>query len=180
MNSSYHRSFTGQSALDVLREKLRTLREYKGEHPELVKPTLPEGLDTYLERFETGSYKHWVVSNSIREERKTFRKSMKDYNKKMLEAEAKDSPGVAEKLEAIQEIIAKLEEIERSLLEKGAKTFEELHPEYRQTPSGNPLVYTSNQLPTTVSEKKAPYEYVFSFQKANDVTKARRDAYIEL
>ena len=166
--------------MDVLREKLRTLREYKGENPVLVKPALPEGLDTYLERFEAGSYKHWVVSDSIKKERKTFRKSMKEYNKQMLEAEVKDSPGVAEKLEAIQEIIAQLEEIERSLLEKGAKTFEELHPEYRQTPSGNALVYTSSQPPATVSEKKAPYEYVFSFQKANDVTKARRDAYIEL
>jgi len=179
--ASYRQDFKGESALDLVREKLKVLRGYKGDAGSPVMPTLPDGIDTYLERFGVGTYQHWVISDHIQSKRKGLRREQRQFKKDL--SKAMDSTGKAEKLEAIQEIIATLEKIERTMLDKGAKRFEELHPDHRQTPGGdtyNTSFSFLQRVGTAPIVEKEQYKYDFGFQQANDLTTARRDAYIKL
>ena len=46
-----------------------------------------------------------------------------------MESKNNELEGLPKKKEAIREAITQLEEVEKALLAKGAKTFEELHPD---------------------------------------------------
>lgn len=178
LHATYRYNTKAESALDLVRQKLKVLREYKGEAVSAVKPMLPEGIDTYLERFEAGSYQHWVISDDIQTKQAEVRRGQRKFKRDL--SKAMDSTGKAEKMEAIQEIIATLEKIERTMLDKGAKRFEELQPDYSSTPDGDAYNTSFRRATTVPIAEKDAYEYNFGFQQANDLTTARRDAYVKL
>jgi hypothetical protein len=76
-----------------------------------------------------------------------------------------------EKVEAIAEIVSQLEEVEKALLEKGAKTFKELYPDI-ETPPG-PV--TSDE---DGGDQKA-YDFTFNITGTKDVTAPRQLMYLE-
>lgn len=180
LHATYRYGSKGESALDLVREKLKLLREYEGDGVSAAMPVLPEGIDTYLERFEAGSYQHWVVSDAIQTKQTEVRREQRKFKRDL--SKAMDSTGKAEKMEAIQEIIATLEKIERTMLDKGAKRFEELHPDHRETPSGDTYntSFGLHRRTTAPVVEKERYEYQFGFQQANDLTPARGAAYVKL
>ncbi|KAK1754894.1 Ankycorbin [Echria macrotheca] len=173
-------SYPGQSALDVVTEQLEALRGYKGEREAgpPTRPTLPEGIDTYLSRFQEGTYQYWAVCHDISATRSTYDKEVKSYEEQLAQPRAAQ-PGLAEKQEAIKRAISTMEKIETVMREKGAKTFSELYPDYKpQYPANNNYNYTRYGM--AESKKSVPYEYKFDFHSVTDVTKARHAAYLEL
>ncbi|RYP91396.1 hypothetical protein DL770_002441 [Monosporascus sp. CRB-9-2] len=176
----------GQSALDVVQESLAKLREYKGEktpfdsprpnygyHGSIRKtylepPKGPLGTCQFLEKFREGNYQHWLVSTDIEDKVGAYEKELDRFEKQKKKIE--QSKGLRKKKEAIRDAICQLEEVEKALKAKGAKTFKELHPEIEGPPA------------TTDDADKpaAPYDFDFIFKGANDITNKRRAAYIEL
>jgi ankyrin repeat protein len=131
LGKSYRsRHTTGSSLLDYVRTKLAALREYTGEP---VKATPPEPLDpddnAYLKEFAPGSYQHWRAKGILAEERKTFKNKEQEYLKALESANTME--GLEEKKAAIRELVEAFAKLESDLVKRGAKTFQELHPDVK-------------------------------------------------
>ncbi|RYO79042.1 hypothetical protein DL766_009476 [Monosporascus sp. MC13-8B] len=174
----------GQSALDVVQESLAKLREYRGEkipfylpHSNygygstrktyLEPPKGPFGTSEFLEKFREGTYQHWLVSTDIEDKIGAYKNELDRFEKQKETSE--QSKGLSKKKEAIRNAICQLEEVEKALKAKGAKTFRELHPDIEEPPTA-----------TDADKPAAPYDFDFNFKGANDITNKRRAAYIEL
>ncbi|KAK4239714.1 hypothetical protein C8A03DRAFT_32236 [Achaetomium macrosporum] len=170
----WYSRFTG-SALDLAQRQLEVLREsQRNNTTTLSSPELPEGTDSFLSNFEEGTYQHWIVSKDIDRVRKSYQLNLERHKKQ--KEEPNSAPGDKEKAAAIEEAIKTMETVKNALLAKGAKTKSEFDPQPQDhwQASGFP-----NPLRASAS-KKEPYHYTFSFRNVNDLTEARRDAYIKL
>ncbi|KAK3341505.1 hypothetical protein B0T25DRAFT_344013 [Lasiosphaeria hispida] len=173
MQYSWRSRDLAQSALDIVNGYIKALRGYKGESSRTARPQLREGLDSCLEGFETGTYQHWLVSHEIKKMRELHRKDTKRYEKD--QADLRNAPGVQEKAAAIEEALATMQNIKEVMVSKGAKTFDELYPEYRNTDP-----YRNYEPDSSDNKIIDPYTFVFRVHDTTDVTEARLPAYIEL
>ncbi|KAK0702836.1 hypothetical protein B0H67DRAFT_676136 [Lasiosphaeris hirsuta] len=162
----------GETALDVTRTHIENLRKYSGEMFSDVKPELQEGMDEYLASLDKGSYRYWLASDDVKARKEQHKEAVKNYEEKVKKFE--EMKGVAEKKEAIGEALAGMEKIEALLLEKGAKTFNELHPDIETHAAQNSYSHLKTD------EPKKPYKYPLAFHNTTDVTEKRRQAYEEL
>ena len=173
IQATWQPRFTGESALDIADNQLKALREHKGETVSL--PSLPEGMDIYLEKFKDGTYQHWAVSEEIKKRREQHQKALKQREKGDVDSD--NASGVEEKKAAIAEAIETMEKVKEALLAKGAKTFLEAYPEFKdriEDPSRN------RWRTRGVGEAEGSFEYAFAFHNVNDVTEARKEAYFKL
>lgn len=174
MQASWYSHFTGESALDVANKHLNALRAFKGDTTS--PPSLPEGIDIYIKKFKEGTYQHWLVSKAIDGLRKGHNKSVKQYEKtKTLPGH---NAGVKEKEAAIAEAIKTMEKVKEALVAKGAKTFLDLHPEFKDRME-TPRNHWSYRYGGT-NPADEPFKYTFSFHNVTDVTEARKEAYFKL
>ncbi|KAK3310531.1 uncharacterized protein B0T15DRAFT_481869 [Chaetomium strumarium] len=171
--SSYSR-FTG-STLDLAQRQLEILRDYqRNSAPTPSPPELPEGIDSFLGNFEEGTYQHWVVSENIERVRRSYQLNLRSYEKER--AASNSAPGEREKATAIEEAIKTVETVYKALLANGAKTMSEFDPRPKDQWQGSGIPNPHRAL----VQKTEPYNYTFTFQNVNDVTEARRNAYIKL
>ncbi|KAI0099086.1 ankyrin repeat protein [Nemania sp. FL0031] len=177
----------GETALDVVRKLLGDLRKYDGEratvmsevrvfgrnnYNSLSAPKEPRGTAEFLAKFTEGTYQHWLLSNRFSETLDGYKRDLENIKK---EAEkAASLVGLAEKKEAIQDAISQLEIVETALLERGAKTFQELHPKIETMPQRQD---DDNNSQTT---SEVDYNSLLGFNGIKDLTSDRRDAYIQL
>jgi hypothetical protein len=174
MQQYYYGRFTGESALDLADKHLAVLREYKGDTAILTGPRLPEGMDIYLKKFEEGTYQHWAVSKDIEWRRKSYEDDLKKHE--TAKTSHGNALGVEEKKAAIAEAITTMEKVREALLAKGAKTFLEIHPEFKDRWE-SPRRWGSTH---NAKDTNEPYKYDFVFWGVNDVTEARKQAYLKL
>jgi hypothetical protein len=165
---NYHR---GETLLDVVRKKLDQLQKFEkeqilGEPPEPLKED-----EYYLSGLDMGTYKHWIASTDLLNARGVYERQLEAYQKTVGEANNK-IPGLEEKYAAINEMIDSFQEIERELLQKGAKSFEELHPDIKDS--------THSQRRTSYEHPKAkPFEVTFSFA-VGELTENLKELYLSL
>jgi hypothetical protein len=172
-NSYSH--FTG-SALDLAQRQLEVLRDYqRNRAPGPSPPELPEGIDSFLDNFEEGTYQHWVVSQDIERIRGSYQINLRGYEKQ--KAAHESASGEKEKASAIEKATKKVETVYKALLAKGAKTMSEIDPRPQDKGQGSGI---PNPYHRALIQKKETYNYTFSFRNVNDVTEARREAYIKL
>jgi hypothetical protein len=166
----------GETALDSVRAQLEQLRKYMAtrEKFETKKPELPAGMDEYLEKVEPGTYEHWMVSRDIESRRAQHKVSTEKYEKELKEFEA--LKGVAEKRSAIAELIVQFERLEQLIVEKGGKTFQELHPDIKS----NVDSVNQQRNAAVVEAKDDKYSFSIEIHQTKDVTASRKKAYIEL
>ncbi|GKT40101.1 uncharacterized protein ColSpa_00282 [Colletotrichum spaethianum] len=169
----HHRScYQGQTALDLVRHQLEQLQLYKGEKFTASKPELPLGMDEFLQNYEEGSYQHWQVSENIHWRKINYKRQQESYE----EAKKKhdELKGATEKMEAIKELITSLEKLEKTIVAKGGKTFQDLYPDIKFSDINTSNSHASEQ------KKSHDYGYVFSFRGVTDITDVRNSAYLEL
>lgn len=190
----------GQSALDIVRSSLTSLREYSGEKtywspnrshgynqyqifgaPYSQRsnmyeqpPMGPQGTTKFLGQFKDGTYQHLVVSTDIQSKVARYKEELGRFQKAQEETNRHD--GLVMKKEAIADLISQLEEVEGALVARRAKTFQELHPDVQST---QPQWDNRGNNPTDETDKET-YEYNFSFPGVTDVTGTRKAAYIQL
>ncbi|KXG48078.1 uncharacterized protein PGRI_019480 [Penicillium griseofulvum] len=164
----------GRTVLDVTRQILQTLREYlvgrKYPSHDLKTPLDPND-ETYLSEFQSGSYKMFAAKDLLRSVRKTNREI--EANDKA-ESEKHDPPGLFEKKAVIAELIRDYEKLEFILLKKGAKTWDELHPQEEVPVPAPAYVSTETKLPPP-----KPWEVTFNFN-VPAITENARDGYLQL
>jgi hypothetical protein len=176
MQTWYYSRFTGESALDLADNQLAALRRYEGESQTSSGPSLPDGMDIYLKKFEEGTYQHWAVSEEISKRRASYREDLKRHEKQ--KTASGSPPGVKEKEAAIAAALETMEKVREALVARGAKTFGDLHPQFRdrlEAPRYNQWNYST--MPQT---NTGPFTFTFSFENVNDVTATRKAAYLKL
>ncbi|OHE91823.1 hypothetical protein CORC01_12897 [Colletotrichum orchidophilum] len=165
--NEYQRSYNkGETALDLVQKQLKKLRDFKSEKFTQVKPRLSAGMDAFLARYEEGTYQHWQISENIYWRRVNHKRAEESYEKAKKEYE--ELKGVREKMEAIKEVITSLEKLEKVILEKGGKTFQEIHPDIK-FPENN----ASQNRPSETQKNFYNYGYVFEAAWSGDLEKIK-------
>lgn len=173
VQDEYQRRYRkGETVLDQVREKLKTLQKYgtKGEEEVATAPKPLKEYDHYIQGLEPGSYKYWVVATGFEEAKARYESDLKSY--KQLLKEKEEPTGMNEKQQAVDDMISAFEGLEKQLLQKGAKTFEQLHPTIKcQVNDDIPYRYET--------EKPKPFEASFGFA-IGDLTDKKKERYLEL
>ncbi|KAI1426426.1 ankyrin repeat protein [Xylaria sp. FL1777] len=186
IHNKFMRSYnSGQTALDVVRDRLSELRKYDGERAStrfrsnfferrtshhLSVAEEPRGATEFLARFMEGTYQHWLVSSDIEKKTKDHRDDLESLNAE--EKRIASVSGLVEKKATIQGLISQLEKVELALLEKGAKTFKEAYPEIESM--------TWNQEKEEENTSPIDYSLQFSFRGVEDLTLDRESGYVKL
>ncbi|KAL4744531.1 hypothetical protein BDW72DRAFT_199497 [Aspergillus terricola var. indicus] len=119
---------SGSSLLDYVQAKVTSLRKYEGEKVSAQKPTeLHPDDSTYLQGLQEGTYQMWLAKESLRQKRERFVKEQEIYDEDVKEKEKGE--GLAEKKAAVKALLADYEQLETTLLSRGAKSFKQLHPD---------------------------------------------------
>lgn len=171
--------YKGQTVLDVLRQTLKTLREFMVEceyeyecYDDSIATPLDPNDQTYLSEFQSDSYKMFTAKDLLRNVRKTNREAEEQAKKGKAQP---NDPGSVERKAFITELIRDYEKLEFILLQKDAKTWDELYP-----PQVAPVTF-----PDYVSIEKMkpaipkPWEVRFNFN-VPAITENARDGYIKL
>ncbi|KAI9873591.1 MAG: hypothetical protein M1830_010817 [Pleopsidium flavum] len=113
----------GGTLLDVVERKLKNLRE---DDVMKVDEAFPWGLQHdgyYIGDIEEGTYQHWSAKD-LELARSIVRIMQVELEQKLL---VRKQPGLEEKREALRGLIRDFEEAETMLIERGAKTLQQLH-----------------------------------------------------
>lgn len=170
-NYSYSRD-EARSLLDLVRSKVEQLRKYddKVEH----KPPKPEfegnGLE-YISAYPEGTYQQWIATKVVQQALQNHKHSMEAHVKRV--EDTKKRQGLKEKREAVQQLLKEFEEVEKDLVEKGGKTFAELHPEWVEKKKDVARPRHGR------NTKEEPWNVVFNF-RVPDLTEKKKDGYINL
>ncbi|KAI1318143.1 ankyrin repeat protein [Xylariaceae sp. FL0255] len=166
----------GRTALDIVRAAKAKLVTYQKSYTKsnlpLVDrspkfPTEPRGAADFLSQFTEGTYQHWLVSADIADRQQAHKEVCKEIEE---EEKKLSSEGLVAKKEAIEELISQFSRVEKALLAKDAKTFQELHPsiDARKDPQPEP------------QSQRSEYKLEFTFRNITDLTDSRKLAYIQL
>ena len=168
---SWQRYTHARTMLGLVRAKLKKLRSYKGTEEAGRSPPLELLTDQhYLGAFPKNSYRNWSASIALQSAKKNYQTELEQHNERVERAK-KAVVWETEKMESIQALINDFENIEKFLIEKGAKTWSELYPD-------KPLLSPEEPAKFSSPEKK-PFEVSFNFT-IPDLDDAKREGYLEL
>ncbi|KAI8939569.1 hypothetical protein NX059_003333 [Plenodomus lindquistii] len=177
----YHHNGGVHSLLDAVRAKIKELSDfldtdkaatdsYRGSEPKEPIPLKDD--EEYLKDLVPGTYKFWSTSTQLQDAKKDFTRKLKQYEDSM--AAREDPAGTLEKKAAVKSLCAEFEVLEKQLIERGAKSFKDLYPDYKLSEDQrNNRNYRYN------SPEPKPWAPTFTFQ-VPDLTDERREAYIDL
>lgn len=176
LDNAYMRSHTrGESLLDVARYIIKQLSKTDTKTSKTAKPSIRPGMDEYLAKLEPGSFLYTFVLDDIDEKKKDFERRSELHNETLSKKNAQG--GAIEKREAVDAAISDLKVIETALLEAGAKTFSELHPDIETTNLDN----RRDRFWSTDSDEECKvYDYKIEFYGDDNMNESRRQGYIEL
>ncbi|KAK4999248.1 hypothetical protein LTR66_001674 [Elasticomyces elasticus] len=159
------------SVLDTVRNKLQKLREYDGEKEPHDSPTPLNGDEAYLATYKKGTYAHWTACKLLQHAKKEYENRLEQYNSQIKAAEARR--GLAKKKHEVDATVRAYEELEKHLIERGAKSFTELNPDIKD------LTELHRYKDSVNSRNPKPFEVEWSF-RVPGLTDERHAAYIEL
>jgi ankyrin repeat protein len=160
----------GLSLLDIVRIKLGKLSKYDGEPTDDDGAPIPLKPDEeYLSGFSVGSYKHWAASSHLERAKERYQQELKTSER----LKAKTHGGFEEKKEAVRKALDGFTKLETELLQRGAKTFKELHPNIGSQDASQDAPYKRYR------DIKKPFELVFKFH-VGELHDALRDRYLQL
>lgn len=170
-------SWTGEfkaSLLDKVRSKIDKLRKYDGQevhlnHPERLE--LDDGL--YLGGCKEGSYKYFYVKEQLTQKRKQYESTKRGDDENVAALEKRE--GLVEKQAAIDALLLDFEKLEAALVERGAKTFEELFPESKAAMPPIPQASSGN----SQEPKPKPFKIPFNFGQLS-LTEEQENGYLRL
>lgn len=158
----------GETILDIVRDSLTSLRSYVS--PTAASPEIRHGMDEALNKFEEGTFQHAAVRTAA-----NLIKARNQFNLEAFEKEKEriaNLKGLRTKQAAIDSAIDVLEQIEHEVLDRGGKTFEELHTDFK---------YTNHQhVPFRLSKGTLEFKPEFLLYGVSEAVEKRKAKYIEL
>lgn len=119
---------TGFSILDIVREKLKHLRDGHGQAADITPKALKDDA-AYLSDLSTGTYKLWRASIDLHEAKQALSVAREGRTRTQTNASTENVAHIEAKSIAIGQLIKDFEALEATILSKGGKTFGELYPE---------------------------------------------------
>ncbi|CAG8909526.1 unnamed protein product [Penicillium egyptiacum] len=167
----------GRTLLDVMRQTLQPLRDFLVErkhewHGNSIGTPLDPSDETYLSEFQPGSYKMFTAKDLLRNVRKANRAVEQQAEK--ARAILPDPPGLVEKKAFIAELVRDYEKLEFIMLQKDAKTWDELHPP-QNVPVPAPVHVSTKNTPLPPKPWKANFNF-----NVPAITDNARDGYLQL
>ncbi|EGP89184.1 uncharacterized protein MYCGRDRAFT_92101 [Zymoseptoria tritici IPO323] len=159
------------SLLDEVEEKIKQLKTWKPDDQKIHAPIPLKDDFEYLEGLQEGTYALWTAQSQIAAAKRGYKSKLTTY--KNLTAENDEDAGVPEKQAAVDAMRERFEELRRVLIERGAKTFRELHSEVKE--SGNQIYRPYEYRPYV----EPAFKVNFSL-KLPDLTDERQERYIDL
>ncbi|TGO46320.1 hypothetical protein BCON_0331g00030 [Botryotinia convoluta] len=174
-----------ESILDVIRRKLKTLREWKEpvynqwqfrpDNLELRKPEILRPETFYTADLEPGTYKYWTALQDYRDE-KYQNKVKHEKHEKLLNDKDTKLEKYKNEREAVKEAIKDLEQAEKLLIAAGAKSFTDLYPDIPQSPKREGSSWHHDRRHKVAPE---PYKTHFTFN-VPDLNDGKRQGYFML
>lgn len=120
-----------ESLLDLVRRKIKALQDHTVEPaPKVPDYKLGDPNRDYFEGVQPGSYREFVHWKQLEAARFSDKQLRENYHKAL--KEHRERKGVAEKAEAVKELLSLFKSAEADLVARGAKTFQDLLPEIKQ------------------------------------------------
>ena len=121
-----------KSLLDLVRDRQEALRKAlrteKKDVPEVE--TLRED-SHYLKNLDHGTYREWLASGDLERAKAVVKALHKQRDDEIAKQGQDEGPGSKEKRDAVWQTLSALEGLETTLVNLGAKTFTELHPDVK-------------------------------------------------
>jgi ankyrin repeat protein len=179
-----NKHYTGETALDLVREQIGKLRKHKPEKARKRRaPRPPKATGAFAAKYAEGSYARHMIDCDITTKESTYKREIKRYRRDVKADSKPDakSDGTAEKEAAIKEVLADYEQIEQILLNAGAKGLYELYPKIKKGKSSSYYYRGYRPGPETYGDDNSqPYEYNFRFTGTDDLGDVRLEAYIKM
>jgi ankyrin repeat protein len=176
VHSSYDRNQTGETLLDLVKNKVEQLRDWKYERPKHVAPHPLKDDSEYLGDYPIGTYQFWSASEQLKLAKSTYDHEWKSYVREAQRI-ADEENGLEEKQAAIYDKLDQFRKLETLLEKRSAKTFKELHPEVegREREARQQLAYGRYHL-----SPREPFEVEFDFITVAMPSDEVRERYVNL
>ena len=164
--------------LDLVRHKLRKLREYVTKPDGNLVPEAPASLkadEEYLQSLEPGSYRYWLAKRDLQQAKSIARLQVRQHQEETEQHKSKEVKGEAEKRRAAEVLSEECEALEQLLHSKGAKTFYESYPDLKKPDEVQP----ANRRYGYPNIKKDPYSTNQNFH-VPDLTPPYKEGYFKL
>lgn len=163
----------GDTVLDLAREQVRRLREWKA--PTVSDPILKtNGLEEALSEFQEGTWQHAAAKTQISRTKRLNETKVANFEREKAHLASLEL-SIQMRQEAIDSAIVVFEQIEEEIIAKGGKTFRELHPGCAEPRQNHSQSYRQQG-----RQESLEFKVDFSFCNINDLTERRRAKYIEL
>ena len=173
VHRSYHRRAHGGALLDLVRNKIQHLRDWKYEKPRCEPPHPLKEDSEYLSKYPEGSYQRWSATQQLEEAKSQFNRDWKSHVQ-TVQHHATNENGLQEKSAAIYDKLDEFRKLETLLEKLSAKTFKELHPEVEESEDAN-----NNYLYNYHYSRAEAFEVKFDFKVAIPSDEVR-ERYIRL
>ena len=159
----------GSSLLDVVNRKALEIDRAVESRFKLPEPVTIEDDQAYLEGLSPDSYERWYISKTVEGARNIVAEWKEEREKRL--KEDKNQAGQRERLANLQSLKERFNSLKSLLLERGAKTLDEMHPDMARDPSE----YQDNQ---EDPKKGRAFEPKVDFRVS--CTDSVRDGYLQL
>ena len=168
LDENRQNSLRGRSLLDVVNDKIHHLQKSLDGDLGILEPIKLEDDSIYLGDYTGGTYQHWQISKDLELAKVIIDCLRKQRDEKMMKY--REKPGLKEKRETLDSLREAFEGLRKTLINKGAKPFEELYPDVH-TPA--------EQVSRRSGRKATPFAPKVSFQLP-DLTSTKREGYLQL
>ncbi|KIV92055.1 hypothetical protein PV10_06528 [Exophiala mesophila] len=127
---SYGQTNHDYSLLDIIRARIKVIQDSIEPKTELKKPEELGKPAEYLKAAK-GTYSYWTAYHDFNDARAVKKFQLESYQKKLDSLVTPPTDGSVQREAALEQTLLKLNDLEKKLVRKKAKTFKELHPNAR-------------------------------------------------
>jgi ankyrin repeat protein len=175
VHNSYDRYQSGETLLDLVKKKVKQLREWKYEKPKRSTPRPLRDDSEYLSGYSEGSYQHWSATQQLKSAKTTYNREWESYVKEAQRLVDDEENGIEEKQAAIYDKLDQFRKLETTLEEMSAKTFKELHPGIEAHDASQQHTYGRWD-----PFHREPFEVKFDFKTSDSAIDEVRERYVSL
>lgn len=159
-----------QTILDVIRDLLQRLRSYDSSDTD--SPEIRHEIEEAFSEFKEGTWQYAAVrtaGNLLKASNQSDPEFFEGGKERFASLRA-----LRTKQAAINSAIVVYEQIEKEVLDRGGKTFKELHPKFEYAYHVHP------HIPWQLANKPLEFKPMFSLSGVSNTTEKRKAKYIEL
>lgn len=131
VNDDFSRNYiNGNTLLDEVRAKIDELKAWQPKDSAASHAPIPLEADLmYFSKLRPGSYAWWSAEKQLEDAKKNYARDLEVFQQAV--ERVKSKKGVSEKQSAVNKLLAQFKTLEEKLTAKGAKTFQQLHPDIK-------------------------------------------------